>query len=137
MDVRTHFIGTWEISILSWSRVQDREGKVEDTEALDARNREVRSGHSSKEGSEQGRDSAELLERRPRPEGKIGRSYHMPYTEMGTCVPLDQTTTASRCRHARECDPREEPYALARTYGSVRGARGNPGPYRDQCSRTL
>ena len=55
----------------------------------------------------------------------------MPYTEMGTCVPLDQTTTASRCRHARECDPREEPYALARTYGSVRGARGNPGPYRD------
>ena len=56
----------------------------------------------------------------------------MPYTEMGTCVPLDQATTASRCRHARECDPREEPYALARTYGSVRGARGNPGPYRDQ-----
>ena len=56
----------------------------------------------------------------------------MPYTEMGTCVPLDQATTASRCRHARECDPREEPYALARTYGSVRGARGNPGPYRDR-----
>ena len=56
----------------------------------------------------------------------------MPYTEMGTCVTLDQATTASRCRHARECDPREEPYALARTYGSVRGARGNPGPYRDQ-----
>ena len=56
----------------------------------------------------------------------------MPYTEMGTCVPLDQATTASRCRHARECDPREEPYALARTYGSVRGAWGNPGPYRDQ-----
>ena len=34
-------------------------------------------------------------------------------------------------RHARRCDPSEEPHALARTCGSVRGARGNPGPYRD------
>ena len=34
-------------------------------------------------------------------------------------------------RHARWCDPSEEPHALARTCGSVRGARGNPGPYRD------
>ena len=35
-------------------------------------------------------------------------------------------------RHARRCDPSEEPHALARTCGSVRGARGNPGPYRDR-----
>ena len=28
--------------------------------------------------------------------------------------------------------PRWEPYALARTYGSVRGDRGNPAPYRNQ-----
>ncbi len=34
------------------------------------------------------------------------------------------------CRYARWCDPREEPDALTRTSGSVRGARSNPGPYR-------
>ncbi len=49
-----------------------RAGKVEDTEACDVRNGEVRSGHSSDEGSEQGSDPAELLERRPRPKGKLG-----------------------------------------------------------------
>ena len=39
-------------------------------------------------------------------------------------------------RHARRCDPNEEPHALARTCGSVRGARGNPGPYRDPAAYT-
>ncbi len=34
-------------------------------------------------------------------------------------------------RYARECNPREEPDALTRTSGSVRGAQGNLGPYRD------
>ena len=32
-------------------------------------------------------------------------------------------------RHACECNP-NEPDALARTSGSVRGARGDSGPYR-------
>ncbi len=41
------------------------------------------------------------------------------------------------CRYARRCDPREEPPALARMVGSVRGARGNPGPYRDQGKLSL
>ena len=31
----------------------------------------------------------------------------------------------------RQCDPREEPDALAGLYGSVRGASGNRRPYRD------
>ena len=35
------------------------------------------------------------------------------------------------CRHACQRNPREEPYALTRPYGSERGARGNSGPYRD------
>ena len=67
-----HFTGTWEVSISPWSRLQGRAGKVEDTEACDVRDGEVRSGHSSNEGSEQGIDPAELLERRPRPKGKLG-----------------------------------------------------------------
>ena len=33
-------------------------------------------------------------------------------------------------RYTWQCDPRQEPYALTRTYGYVRG-RGNPGPYRE------
>ena len=45
---------------------------MEDTEACDVRNREVRLEHSGNEGSEQGSDAAELLEQRPRPEGKLG-----------------------------------------------------------------
>ena len=52
--------------------LRGRAGKVEDTEACDVRNREVRSRHSSNEGSEQRSDPAELLERRPRPKGKLG-----------------------------------------------------------------
>ena len=34
-------------------------------------------------------------------------------------------------RHALGRNPREEPDALTRTSGSVRGAPGNRGPYRD------
>ncbi len=131
MDARTHFVGTWEVSISPWSRLQGRAGKVEDTEACDVRDGEVRSGHSSDEGSEQGSDPAELLERRPRPKGKLGdpTTHH---TRRWACVShgIKQLRQID-CRHARRCDPREEPVALTRTTGSVRGARGNPGPYRD------
>ena len=35
------------------------------------------------------------------------------------------------CRHARRRNPREEPGALTCMPGSVRGGRGNLGPYRD------
>ena len=43
----------------------------------------------------------------------------------------DSTPMAGRtiCRYACQRDPRQEPDALARMSGSVRGARGNPGPY--------
>ena len=62
--------------------------------------------------------------------------------DMGATKPVGRTTLAeienttrlagkTIYRHARRCNPREEPHALARTCGSVRGARGNPGPYRD------
>ncbi len=40
-------------------------------------------------------------------------------------------------RQARRRDPREEPDALARTSGSVRGARGDSGPYRHKMCRVL
>src|SRR5450755_739175 len=38
-------------------------------------------------------------------------------------------------RALRRQNPREEPSALTRMLGSVRGAAGNGGPYRDCCSR--
>ena len=38
-------------------------------------------------------------------------------------------------REARECNPREEPDALTRPSGSVRGTRGNLGPYRGHLVR--
>ena len=121
MDARTHFVGTWEVSISPWSRLQGRAGKVEDTEACDVRDGEVRSGHSSDEGSEQGSDPAELLERRPRPKGKLGdpTTHH---TRRWACVShgIKQLRQID-CRHARRCDPREEPVALTRTTGSVIG----------------
>ena len=36
----------------------------------------------------------------------------------------------------RQCDPREEPDALAGLSGSVRGASGNRRPYRDNHSNS-
>ena len=60
-------------------------GKVEDTEACDVRNREVRSEHSSNECSEQGHDPAELLEPRPRPKGKLGDPISL-HTLRWVCV---------------------------------------------------
>ncbi len=63
--------------------------------------------------------------------GEAGRTEHTPYTEMEEVCSIGTTSYGIRCRHARRCDPREEPDALTRTSGSVRGARGNPGPYRD------
>ena len=43
------------------------------------------------------------------------------------------TKEAKQTRQAGACgqNPREEPYALACTYGSARGVRGNPHSYRD------
>gem|GEM_PF-4487258 len=52
---------------------------------------------------------------------------------MDKCVKGGTKQLRQQCRHARECNPREEPDALTRTSGSVRGARGNSGPYR--CAR--
>ena len=46
---------------------------------------------------------------------------------------VDNPTPMAGCtifRHARRRNPREEPDALTRTSGSVRGARGDLGPYR-------
>ena len=64
------------------------------------------------------------------PRGEAGRTYHTPYSEMDKVCPTGTNSYGISCRHARWCNPREEPGALTRTPGSVRGARGNPGPYR-------
>ena len=76
--------------------------------------------------------SAESTERRAGPEGKLakpgtGGTLRPRLVSLGppgygtSWVPSDLT---------------EEPYALTRTYGSVRGAAGNGRPYRD-CSLWL
>ena len=46
------------------------------------------------------------------------------------CAPQDQTTTANfAVMHYGATDLREEPAALARMVGSVRGIQGTPHPY--------
>ena len=72
---------------------------------------------------------AELVERRPGPEGNpegqsTGRAQKRTTRVTGGRPGTDRLM-ASRDH------PREEPYALARPYGSARGDRGNPVPYRD------
>ena len=53
---------------------------------------------------------------------------HEPDTERGTSVPrIERCAAAVIGRH----DPRQEPYALTRPYGSARGAISDDRPYRD------
>jgi len=52
---------------------------------------------------------------------------HQPDTERGTSVPgIERCAATVLGRH----DPRQEPYALTRPYGSVRGAISDGRPYR-------
>ena len=55
------------------------------------------------------------------------------YRTQGRDGVLQAVERIGKLRHARFAvnHPRWEPYALTRTYGSERGDRGNPVPYRD------
>ena len=81
-------------SIPSWGRT----GKVKDTESCDVRNREVRLEHRNEEGS----DPVKLLERRPRPKGKLGgpATFHALRWGWGA------HGYGKICRYTRWCDPR-------------------------------
>ena len=107
--------------------------------AADARRGGVGLTHSSEEAGEQsaGSRAAESVERRGWRDGSVWQTKHGPDTEPGEAPgasgpPTDRPwhrrlrTTAGPqgCRHNRS----EEPDALARTSGSVRGAPGNRRP---------
>ena len=74
---------------------------------------------------------AEVGEGRARAKENIVPSYTSPTQRGRTRVPGIERCAASRqvslCRHY----PRQEPYALTRSYGSVRGAISDGRPYRD------
>ena len=72
--------------------------------------------------------SAEPGEKRARAKENIVWSYTSPTQSGETSVPRIERCAASVLgRH----DPRQEPYALTRPYGSVRGAISDGRPYRN------
>ncbi len=85
---------------------------MENTEACDVCNGDVRSEHRSAEGIKQRKDPAELLERRPRPQGNwepLSHTIHGDGIGVHGIKQLGQI-----CRYARRCDPRKEEAGLAR-----------------------
>ena len=76
---------------------------------------------------------AKALRRRSQETGSPG-SECTPRCPMATRTPHPSSLAR---RALRRQNPREEPSALTRTLGSVRGAAGNGGPYRDPYSEKL
>ena len=76
------------------------------------------------------RASAESEEPRAGTRGESARTRHGPDTEPGDLWHKKSEPLRQGAFQPRPSYPGEEPYALARTYGSVRGAPGNRRPYR-------
>ena len=81
--------------------------------------------------NKEARASAESEEPRAGLAGNLPRTRHGPDTEPGDPWHKKSEPIRQGAFQPRPSYPGEEPYALARTYGSVRGAPGNRRPYRE------
>ncbi len=115
-------------SIPSWGRT----GKVKDTETCDVRLIGQIGASEREEYRTRERACVALLERRPRPKGKLGypATFHTLRWGWG---PARSNGYGKICHYAQRCAPiRSEPAALTHTVGSVQDIQGTPCPYQDE-----